>query len=130
MKATPLDVARKHRVRKFLLSWRRDPPSVDPSLDEAAKEDVAEVLTGAESVTLQLVEACTAYFRGRPGRNLELLWGVREVSKVEFMGATRGVEEYLEWLRGVMMSPVGSEVGQFQGPPLDPASDTICYRAF
>lgn len=112
MKATPREVARKHGVRRFLLQWRKDAPTARAGkTDKVLWGDVREVLTGAESVTLQLLVGDV--LQGSRARRLESLEGVRGVKKFEAIGATKGMEDYLEWLRGAMGRPVRSEVEPF-----------------
>lgn len=93
-------------IRRWYLHARLD---CGPFWDAAT---VAAALTGAEALELEVWQTM---FRGDCGTEvLRRFEGVRGLRRVRVWGSTTGAEGYVAWLEGVMRSPVGSEVGQYE----------------
>lgn len=70
-------------------------------------EAAARALSGAEELTVEARQSAFGACGNDVLRNLE---GVRGVRRARVCGSTTGLEGYVRWLEGVMMSPVGTEV--------------------
>lgn len=115
MPPIPLHLSQKHNIRRFLLPWRVDkttqPKHTSPQSDEATayrKEAVREILSGAESVTLQCLSAGAM---GADASALQDLEGVRGVGRFVVREEGMGLDGYLEWLKGRVEGVVGGGEG-------------------
>lgn len=74
------------------------------------KEQATKAFDGTEELTVQVYQN---EFKGCGYDRLRALEGVRGVKRVEIKGSVTSWPEYVGWLKGVMMLPVGTEVGEF-----------------
>jgi hypothetical protein len=101
MKAVPFDVVHKYGIRNFLLQWSLNTHPFCMEQYQFSKECVRKALSGARSVTLNILVAgvldagCTSA--------LEALEGVRDVEHVDIRGAAEEIKEYTDGLRTLMM---------------------------
>lgn len=112
MKPVSLSVAQKHSARRFLLQWRVDRAFGQACVDGEASRAMRKILSGADAVTVQMLLADACFVSQRP-EALKVLETVRGVAEVEMRTVAPKIEAYATWLRGAMMSPVGSEVKAF-----------------
>ena len=73
-------------------------------------EKATEAFTGVEELTIEVFQA---QFGSSGYGNLRLLEGVRRVRRCKIVGSVSAFQEYVDWLRGAMMAPVGAVVMGF-----------------
>lgn len=82
--------------------------------------DTEIAFDGVDELTLRLEQVS---FLGVGCANLRRFEGVRGVGKVVICGSTTGFEDYIEWLKGAMLSKPGTQVDGFK-----PSDQTLANR--
>lgn len=98
------------RIRRFHLTLRLD---CDLPFD---RRRAAEAFSGAEELH---VDATQSVFLGVGYANLRVLEDVRDIKMATIRGSTTGMEGYVKWLTGRMMSATNDIVVEFVPPDED-----------
>lgn len=93
------------RIRRFHVEVRLD---CDLPYD---RDDVTRSFSGVDELE---VEVHQSMYLGAGHKNLHKFEGVRGVKHVQFSGSITGFDEYIEWLKKLMMSEPGTETGEFK----------------
>lgn len=92
-------------IKKYYIIVRLD---CDPNFSAKKAE---EAFSEVDELTIRVEQSA---FRGSDYKVLRLFEGVRGVKKVRIYGSVTGFPAYVEWLQGVMMTPMNVDVAPFQ----------------
>jgi hypothetical protein len=93
------------RIRRFHIEVRLD---CDTPYD---RDQVTKAFSGLDELE---VEVHQSMYLSAGHRNLHKFEGVRGVKHVKFSGSITGFDEYIDWLKQLMMSEPGTESGEFK----------------
>ncbi|TGO13133.1 hypothetical protein BTUL_0076g00330 [Botrytis tulipae] len=92
-------------IKKYYIIVRLD---CDPNFSAKKAE---EAFSGVDELTIRVEQSA---FRGSDYKVLRLFEDVRGVKNVRIYGSVTGFPAYVEWLQGVMMTPMNVDVAPFQ----------------